>query len=150
MQNWSKTEQQRYERRLRSICRLVKRLVIVQPVNCPPWCMCPWAVEEPLTSVLFSGTPVTEFWYDREAHRAAERRIKPPNLVAERQPPDAQGRDAVGKREQRAAETELVVAVQQQHNAVPSGAAICPAPALIRPHGRAKDVIHAVMSDDDI
>jgi len=92
VQYWSKTEQQRYERRLRSICRLVKGLVIVQPVNCPPWCMCPWAVEEPLTSVLFSGTPVTEFWYDREAHRAAERRSKPPNLVAERQPPDARCR----------------------------------------------------------
>jgi len=56
----------------------------------------------------------------------------------------------VGGREQRAAETALVAAVQQQHNAVPSGAALCPAPALIRPHGQAKDVFHAVMSEDDI
>jgi len=91
VQYWSKTEQRRYERRLCSICRLVKGLVIVQPVDCPPWCMCPWAVNEPLTSVLFSGTTVTETWYDREARRAAERRSKPPNWVAERQPPDAQG-----------------------------------------------------------
>jgi len=53
-------------------------------------------------------------------------------------------------REPRAAAAALVVAVQQQHNAVPSGADLCPALALIRPHHWAKDVFLAVMSDDDI
>jgi len=88
---WSKTRQQRFERRICPICRLVKGLLIVQPVDCPSWCAYPWAAEEPLTRNLFWGTTFTETWYDHNAHRAAERRNKPPNSVAKGQPPDAKG-----------------------------------------------------------
>jgi len=109
----SKMKQRRYERRLCSICRLVKGLVIVQLVECPPWCMCPWGVKEPLTSILFSGTNVTETWYDHEASPGRETPQQAPQLG--RRAAAAQRtrslRDAVEGRKQRAAAAALVMAV---------------------------------------
>jgi len=43
-----------------------------------------------------------------------------------------------------------VVVVQQQHNAFPLGAVLCSALSPIRPYGRAKDLVHAIMSDNDL
>ena len=92
VQYYGRSEQRRSERRLCAVCKLVRALVIVQPVDFLPWCMCPWAVEEMLPSQLFEGTVVTELWYKRETRRAEQRRREPPRLVSQRQSPDAQGR----------------------------------------------------------